>query len=634
MDINEKRISEAEEFIRNYPEVLMIEDSFIIDFIKSKSKNIENGIESLSYIIAAFKYINEIPDKTDTKAIVDCLYNLESEYHVKECMGYILVLQYGVNTFDIINNFNSREVFWSENHYFTETFEICGETDFQLILECIKKVYEFSRGDMAQGWVIGKINSYLKKHFENNEKLVENFYKQPEDSLQSYVMNAINNILEQDEGRAVYVLEKFLNSETVLHHSTACACYANLVETHWDISNKKIDKILSLCETWSNDFFVGNAVRFFISILGSKQAISDSQKLRLQGSIMTYSRDNDYVKLSILLELNRKIDIFNDFQLALLKDIFCTIIGNNLGLIQELDHTSYRILNKDKEKYVYELLKIFYIRNRNNFKEKSFSDCFNTTLSELHRKHINQIIPEIYLDVLSGAKTKIEFALEFINKIAFGTNYQKLDLLQGAKKENTLKIIKVISTLCVNADFVCFLGIKLLEVELADESYKDYEGLYINRICGNYPSTSKRIAESYNEPNIQQKMLINNVISYINENEEKRIQATTIKDLKPSTKRTLEYRIARAKWNKKIMDMAHEKSILTQLCSKQHIKYGKRYTFPIQLEDSKASFSENEFSHFEYSQEIPLKYLSDPLGHFYDRIEIFKQGGDENEISD
>lgn len=79
------------------------------------------------------------------------------------------------------------------------------------------------------------------------------------------------------------------------------------------------------------------------------------------------------------------------------------------------------------------------------------------------------------------------------------------------------------------------------------------------------------------------------------------------------------------------MELAQEKSVIMKLVTKQHIKYGKRYSTNIQLENSEFRLSENEFSCFEYSQEMPIKYISDPLCHLYDRLEIISQGGDEDE---
>uniref|UniRef100_UPI003F4CA081 hypothetical protein n=1 Tax=Brachyspira catarrhinii TaxID=2528966 RepID=UPI003F4CA081 len=622
-DIKEKSIktNNVEIYIRNnYKDIDNIE--LISDCINLILKNIfkYTNIKELIYFFTNNNTVFDLYKK----------YNINTSKH----LASIILEWYKINPFDIINEIDNTQVFFSIFHNIEDTFKICDFIDNEYLINCLKKINNFSKNDMLFENICTITNEYISRDINISKYILKYFYKNTDESLYQFYLYSLNNILKSNKEQTLNYLAFFLKSNIVLLEEFVFSFALFYIREYKTIEYQYLKILIDKNDIKNNDNIIYIITKIIFYVLKYKIFVNNDY---LEKKLIGYINEYNISKISILECL--KIYEINQFNLELLKIsleklLVSELLINQYYLINNvIDIIFNRFLHNGYFEEIFNILKIFYINNKNIMKNNR-SKYFNSTIYMLLKKYKNDIIKKINENILIN-QYELDFYIYILLHISYTEAYESIDFTINLNKDDIIKYFLIIFINTFDLNLILQITTNILSSNIINaDIFEEFNIIFISYIYMNYEDKVMDYIESNKNNNSYFNILYDRINSlYIQrKNDIKKI--LDIKDLKPSKERCIKYNIEHNKKISKEMEkVENESTILNNTVHKQYIKYGDRANIVTNF-DNKLNMHSMNFIEDIFSIPIPILYINDTCKFINDKYEIYKfVYGENNEIN-
>lgn len=622
-DIKEKSIktNDVEIYIRNnYKDIENIE--LISDCINLILKNIfeYTNIKELIYFFTNSNVISNLYNKYRTST--------------RKYLASIILEWYKINPFDIINEIDNTQVFFYIFHNIEDTFKICDFIDNEYLINCLRKINNFSKNDMVFNHICIMTNEYISRDINISKHILKYFYKNNDEDLYQFSLYSLNNILKLNKEQSLNYLDFFLKSNIVLLEEFVFSFALFYIHEYKTIEYQYLKILIDKNDIINNDNIRHRITKIIFYVLEYKIFVNDYD---LEKKLIGYINEYDISKISIL-ECLISISEINQFHLELLKISLEKLLVSELSVNQYylinniIDLIFYKFLDNGYFEEIFDIFKIFYLNNKNIIKN-NINKYFESSIHILLAKYENDIIKKINENILKN-KYELDFYIYILLHISYTEVYKYIDFTINLNKDDIIKYLLIIFINTIDLNLILQITTNILSGNIInDDIFEKFYIIFIRYIYMNYENKIMDYVESNKNNNSYFKILydrINN--SYIKrKNDIKKI--FNIRDLKPSKERYIKYNIENNKKMKKEMEKVENQSPILNIVHNQYIKYGNRVNTVTNF-DNKLNMHSMNFIEDTFSMPIPILYINDTCKFINDKYEIYKfVYGENNEIN-
>ncbi|MEI0485325.1 hypothetical protein [Brachyspira intermedia] len=622
-DIKEKSIktNDVEIYIRNnYKDIENIE--LISDCINLILKNIfeYTNIKELIYFFTNSNVISNLYNKYRTST--------------RKYLASIILEWYKINPFDIINEIDNTQVFFYIFHNIEDTFKICDFIDNEYLINCLRKINNFSKNDMVFNHICIMTNEYISRDINISKHILKYFYKNNDEDLYQFSLYSLNNILKLNKEQSLNYLDFFLKSNIVLLEEFVFSFALFYIHEYKTIEYQYLKILIDKNDIINNDNIRHRITKIIFYVLEYKIFVNDYD---LEKKLIGYINEYDISKISIL-ECLISISEINQFHLELLKISLEKLLVSELSVNQYylinniIDLIFYKFLDNGYFEEIFYIFKIFYLNNKNIIKN-NINKYFESSIHILLAKYENDIIKKINENILKN-KYELDFYIYILLHISYTEVYKYIDFTINLNKDDIIKYLLIIFINTIDLNLILQITTNILSGNIInDDIFEKFYIIFIRYIYMNYENKIMDYVESNKNNNSYFKILydrINN--SYIKrKNDIKKI--FNIRDLKPSKERYIKYNIENNKKMKKEMEKVENQSPILNIVHNQYIKYGNRVNTVTNF-DNKLNMHSMNFIEDTFSMPIPILYINDTCKFINDKYEIYKfVYGENNEIN-
>lgn len=622
-DIKEKyiKMDDVEIYIRNnYKDIDNIE--LISDCINLILKNI-------------FKYTN-IKELIYFFTNNNTVFGLYKKYSINtsKYLASIILEWYKINPFDIINEIDNTQVFFSIFHNIEDTFKICDFIDNEYLINCLKKINNFSKNDMSFENICKITNEYISRDINISKYILKYFYKNTDEALYQFSLYSLNNILKSNKEQTLNYLAFFLKSNIVLLEEFVFSFALFYIYECKTIEYKYLKILIDKNDIKNNDNIIYIITKIIFYVLEYKIFVNNDD---LEKKLIGYINKYDTSKISILesLEIYNK----NQFNLKLLKISLEKLFVSELSINQYylinnvIDVIFYNFLNNGSFKEIFDIFKIFYLNNKNII-INNINKYFGSSIHILLKKYKNDIIKKINENILKN-KYELDFYIYLLLHISYTEVYKHIDFTINLNKDDIIKYLLIIFINTIDLNLILQITTNILSGNIInDDIFGEFNRIFISYIYMNYEDKVMDYIESNKNNNSYFKILYDRINNLYIERKNDIKKILDIRDLKPSKERCIKYNIEHNKKISKEMEkVENESTILNNIVHKQYIKYGDRANIVTNFDDKLNMHSMN-FTEDVFSIPIPILYINDTCKFINDKYEIYQfVYGENNEIN-
>lgn len=604
-------------------------------YIRNNYKDIDH-IELISDCINLI--LNNIFEYTNIKKLIyffindNIVFDLYNKYGIptRKHLISIILEWYKINPFDIINEIDNTQLFFSIFNNIEDTFKICDFINNEYLINCLRKISNFSKNDMVFNHICIMTNEYISRDINISKYILKYFYKNTDKDLYQFSLYSLNNILKLNKEQALNYLDFFLKSHIGLLEEFVFSFALFYIHEYKTIEYQYLKILIDKNDITNNDNSRYRITKIIFYVLEYKIFVNDHD---LGKKLIGYINKYNTSKISILECL--QFSEINQFNLELLKISLEKLLVSELSINQYylinnvIDIIFNRFLHNGYFEEIFNILKIFYINNKNIIKNNR-SKYFNSTIYMLLKKYKNDIIKKINENILKN-KYELDFYIYLLHYISYSSAYKSIDFTINLNKDDIIKYLLIIFINTIDLNLILQITTNILSSNIInDYIFEKFYSIFIGYIYMNYEDKVMDYIESNKNNNSYFNILYDRINSlYINrKNDIKKI--LDIRDLIPSKERCIKYNIENNKKMNKEMEKSEKQSPILNIVHNQYIKYGDRVNTVTNF-DNKLNMHSMNFIKDTFSIPIPILYINDTCKFINDKYEIYKFVYGEND---